>query len=1593
MKLNIKHNNKIFLALIAFLVIAFIGAAHSSDVPVQDSNGYYLIGTAAQLRWFRDQVNSGSKYLKAELTADIDLACSEEEQWTPIGNDSPWAPDGDSSKKTYSGTFDGCGHKISGLYINNNSMRYQGLFGTVVNATIKNLTVSGEINGGEYVGGICGYAYNLDGDYHNNYNNNITISNCVNEVNIRANISTGTTGTAGGICGYAFNGKAYNGTSLTLKEDYKGNITISNCVNEGYVSGHRVGGICGLVEVTVVDTKATILISNCFNSSVPSGFTHGYICGETYYNGSYREEVIKLTGCGYIKRAGYSERSIGTSNVYGGIITADSHEYEEGKFPSVAVMLSFPKTVLAGMEIQPVVDIYPVKAYNKYNVWYEIIESSDNSVISIYNNKAYAIGAGKTRLTVKVTGLLNNSELTFKQEINVTGNIERYVEGIALNKTVCNLHVGDYEQLTATVSPTNATINCLNWTSDNPSVVTVNSTGWVMAVAEGTATITARTIDGSNKYVTCMVTVVAGGAVQDNYLIETAAQLKWFRDQVNRGAVNLNAKLVADIDLDGSEEDQWIPIGNDNKNYSGTFDGCGHKISGLYINNSKSYQGLFGTVENATIKNLTVSGEIKAKNYVGGICGKADGYEVTITDCVTAGTVSGSNYVGGICGYASGDDYSSSAITNCMTAGTVTGSDYVGGICGKVYFFDKSYIDIINCMNAGTVSGSNYVGGIWGYAYNSGSSIDIINCVNTGTVSGSDYVSGICGKAYNYDKGAIHIYHCVNEGTVGASGGSNSYVGGVCGYISNVDTGTSLLTMTDMSIRDCINSGKIIGYNGGSICGYVYNGINYSNRNSSIDITCGYLKGTSWNSVGGDNIDSSDLYCTIHNVAYENNQLPSAAVMLSCPKTVSAGMEIQPVLDIYPVNAYNKNNVRYEIIESSDNSVISIYNNKAYAVGAGKATLTVKVIGLLNNSELTFKQEINVTGNIERYVEGIVLNKTVCNLYAGENEQLTATVNPTNATIGFLKWTSSNPNVATVDSTGRVTAVAEGTAVITAKAIDGSNQSASCTVIVKKTVSIAFAQDMPYIFDVSDGNTDFSKYVVFSGDASDTGKVVWSSSDTSVASVNEKGIVTWKKTGSVTITATSQDDPTKSVSKTLRVEQYVTGITVLVETGGRTLLVKETKQLIANVQPSNAANKDIKWTSSDENIATVDANGLVTAKEITGKTANVTITAEALDGSGVKGTIELTVKRPPVTSMSFGRKSYQVTAGNTKDMYKELVFQPDTALKPAANEITWTSGNVSVDANGLVTMPMTALEIPGFEITGFVMATYRNENGETLKAPTEVSTKAQNINLNLTTKLAGRSSGGKTGSNKENIEVCVYNTANRLLYSGQGTTDENGHLRLEMDGGSVSSGQKVKLWIKGERYLATIQNATVQLNGNDWNITMAETIKGGDANGDNSVNLTDFGILGKSFLKKTGVTGYDARADFNGDNSVNLTDFGILGTSFLKKGETKPKAAVTMLMRAANRNGTTDNALKVLNTETAEVADNALEENADEPEEKQEEAIIEAVEQKTGVTLKAASPTASNETASNSSSSGGCNAGFGILALLFATPLFCRKRK
>ena len=251
--------------------------------------------------------------------------------------------------------------------------------------------------------------------------------------------------------------------------------------------------------------------------------------------------------------------------------------------------------------------------------------------------------------------------------------------------------------------------------------------------------------------------------VNGYYQITNQWQLYWFADQVsNKGQTNINAKLTADITLNsnvlnengelntgaGANFTPWTPIGTNTKPFTGTFDGNNKTISGLYINVTADYVGLFGCVGNGgTVKNVTLADSyVSGANYVGGICGQNKCG--TLQNCHNNGKVSGAWYVGGVFGSntrpLSSDP--SSTIQECYNTGKVSGKDYVGGVCGQ-----NNRATVEKSYNTNTVSGGGRVGGVCGENNYSGT---VNGCYNTGDVSGTGFnVGGVCG--YNYDDGTV----------------------------------------------------------------------------------------------------------------------------------------------------------------------------------------------------------------------------------------------------------------------------------------------------------------------------------------------------------------------------------------------------------------------------------------------------------------------------------------------------------------------------------------------------------------------------------------------------------------------------------------------------------------------------------------------------------------------------------------------------------------------------------------------------------------------------------------------------------------------
>lgn len=332
-------------------------------------------------------------------------------------------------------------------------------------------------------------------------------------------------------------------------------------------------------------------------------------------------------------------------------------------------------------------------------------------------------------------------------------------------------------------------------------VLVTNTTGGSASTAAGeTITVTVAENEITVQAVDTSAEPSGSGTAADPYQIGNADQLMWFAEKVNgstkTSTSSLCAKLTSDIDLAGKE---WTPIGCCNSNsdcvyYGGTFDGAGHTVSGLTINNAKKYQALFGYVKGGTIQDLTVKGSVSSSAtsspYAAGIV--SYGNPVTIKNCTNEVdvTASAKGYAAGVCAYLG----TGSKMESCANKGSVSGyGDYVGGVAGTV---TGSTTTITGCFNHGVVINTgkpgsmNYCTG--GIAGGIATGVTVERCGNTGNITSTlKRTGGIAGSA----GGTINA--CFNTGTITGIYG----VGGIAG-----DSGTS-----DAKVAGCYNTGDVKG--------------------------------------------------------------------------------------------------------------------------------------------------------------------------------------------------------------------------------------------------------------------------------------------------------------------------------------------------------------------------------------------------------------------------------------------------------------------------------------------------------------------------------------------------------------------------------------------------------------------------------------------------------------------------------------------------------------------------------------------------------------------------------------------------------------
>lgn len=622
-------------------------------------NGYYAFSKAGHLVWLHNQVQaydavtnpSPIESIKCYLANDISLkAVCHPADAANNVAEANWNPIG--GENPFKGIFDGNKHTVSDLYINSSGSNL-GLFGYVDGAEIKNVTVQGNVTGFYEEGN------EQSGQYVGLVLGVGTTKSKLENCESRGSV-TGCS-YVGGIAGLIAN-----------------NCFITSCTNRATVknypgtSGAYFGGIVGYgtglsfcanyADITAEGSSVGGLVGYVFpdinNEGMSNCMNVGNVIG--------KQNVGGLAGECFAPQNtnNYSSGRVEATNQYAGLLVG-----KYGNDPSKA----FANTYY--VEEGLVVENGTATAGKYYG---------DGTISASAQAVHQAdVASGKSASLLASVNSTWGQDLEQENTYPVLNGKTVYFSGSKL----CNGHLLS-EAYTNDQTKETAT----------PAHSQEYEDGGFCTVCHES-----RELHGK-------------GTANDPYLISNVAQLEYLRDQSNlgNGQITAHAKLVNDIDLAYASASSWIPVSKSNA-FAGTFDGNGHCIKNLYSSFYQGgYVGLFGYVNGATIKNLTVEGVIESScSNQGMIAGQSVG--ANFYNCVAKGRIntSGSaDYVGGITGWVTRNSPSIPVVRSCASyVDIVSTGTFAGGIIGK----SSNSIIMEACANYGNVTGKINVGGLMGY--------------------------------------------------------------------------------------------------------------------------------------------------------------------------------------------------------------------------------------------------------------------------------------------------------------------------------------------------------------------------------------------------------------------------------------------------------------------------------------------------------------------------------------------------------------------------------------------------------------------------------------------------------------------------------------------------------------------------------------------------------------------------------------------------------------------------------------------------------------------------------------------------------------
>jgi len=797
------------------------------------------------------------------------------------------------------------------------------------------------------------------------------------------------------------------------------------------------------------------------------------------------------------------------------------------------------------------------------------------------------------------------------------------VTGISLNLPSAQMLVGETVQLQARIEPSNATDKTVTWSSSRQSVATVSADGLVTAVALGTSTITAS---AGGQQAVCTVTVEQATVAVSSVVLSQSSAALTEGESLTLVATVLPADAT-DKTVTWSSSDESIATVDQNGKVTAVKEGtasvtaaAGGKTGTCVVKVAKIVIPVTGITLDKTQLNMargesvTLTATVSPNNAT----------DQTVTWSSTDATIAYVTQDGTVVALKAGSAVITAKAGEKMATCVVTITVPVESIR-----LDRSAVTLEEggqTMLIAYVSPSDATDQsvTWSSSAPTIASVDAQGQV-TALVEGTAVITAKAGEKsatceVTVAKKVIPVSSITLDNTslVMIKGETATLMA----TVSPADATDKTVTWSssDATIASVDQSGKVTALKGGSAT--------ITAKAGDVSATC-----------------EVSITVPVQSITLDKTSLE-----------LTGGATYTLTATVNPSDATDKT-VTWS---TSDAAVATVdQNGKVSAINNGNATITASAGGMQATCSVT----------VSVAVESIALDRNTVTLEEGQTTTLIAMVSPSNAADKTVTWSSSNEAVATVDQSGKLTAVKEGSATITAKA---GGKSATCAVTVAKSVVpvTSVTLDKSSV-NLTKGQSVTLVATVLPADATNK-TVTWSSTDNTVASVNQNGQVTALKGGSATITAKAGE-----MSATCQVSITVPVQSVSLDKQSLSLIEGNSATLIATINPSDATDNTLSWSSSNTSVATVDQQGMVTA--VKEGTATITVTAS---GQSAQCSVTVSKKIVHVSSITLDKTSLDMSKGQSVNLIATL--NPADATF-AVSWISSNTGVASVDNNGKVT--------------------------------------------------------------------------------------------------------------------------------------------------------------------------------------------------------------------------------------------------------------------------------------------------------------------